>query len=97
MEQLTPALVTGGLLALLLESIPKLKDWWAALPAPRKQVFNLLLMFVVTILFVLIPVAAGQPMPQGWDWLLEPLTIFLVALAGNQSAHFGTRYLVGSQ
>jgi hypothetical protein len=93
--QLTPALVVGALLALLLETVPGLKTWWTALTPERKQGINLLLIFVTTILFVLIPVAAGGPLPQGWNWLLEPLTVFLAALTGSQATHSGTKLLLG--
>jgi len=94
--QLTPALVVGALLALLLEIVPGLKTWWTALTPKRKQGFNLLFVFVATILFVLLPVLfAGAPLPEGWGWLLEPLTIFLAALTGSQATHAGTKLLVG--
>ena len=93
-ETLTPVLVVGGLLALLLELIPGFRTWWTAQEPNRKQVINLVLVFIVTLLFVVLPVlVAGQAWPTGWDWLLQPLTIFFVALAGNQTAHSGTRLL----
>ena len=43
--QLTPALLVGALLALLLEIVPGLKTWWTALTPERKQGFNLLFVF----------------------------------------------------
>jgi len=89
--ELTPALVAGGLMAILLETVPGVNKWWGVRPSMQKQMINIGLVFVVSLLFVVLPVlVAGEPWPTGWNWLLEPLTVFFVTLAGNQSAHFGT-------
>lgn len=96
MNQLTPALVAGGILAILLEMIPGLNTAWSNLTPEQRQIINLTLVLVISLLFVVLPVVvAGEAWPEGWDWLITPLTVFFVTLAGNQTAHFGTRLVVG--
>ena len=94
--QLTPQLVAGAVLALFLDLFPKISTTWVALPSRQKQAYNLLWVLIVTIAFIVIPGLVNGSWPVGWDWLLNPLTIFFVTLAGNQSTYIGTRYLTGS-
>jgi hypothetical protein len=90
--QLTPALVAGGLMAILLETIPGVKTWWSGRASAQKQILNLVLVLIVSLLFVALPVlVGGGAWPTGWGWVTEPLAVFFVTLAGSQSAHFGTK------
>lgn len=92
--QLTPALVAGGVLAILLESVPGLNTWWGGRQPAQKQILNLVLVLIISLLFVVLPVlVAGAAWPTGWGWIMEPLAVFFVTLAGSQSAHFGTKIL----
>lgn len=90
--QLTPALVAGGLMAILLETIPGVKTWWSGRQAAQKQILNLVLVLAVSLLFVALPVLiGGASWPTGWGWVMEPLAVFFVTLTGSQTAHFGTK------
>jgi len=95
-SQLTPQLVAGALLALILDIVPGLKTVWAKLETRQKQAYNLILILVISILFVIGPGLIQGSWPEGWDWLLIPLATFFVTLAGNQAAYVGTRYVTGS-
>ncbi len=95
-EQLTPQLVAGALLALLLDLVPGLNTAWAKLTSRQKQGYNLILILVLSILFVIVPGLVQGSWPTGWNWLLVPLATFFVTLAGNQAAYVGTRYVSGS-
>jgi len=94
--QLTPQLVAGALLALLLDLIPGVKAKWAQLETRQKQGYNLIAILVVSILFVIGPGLVQGVWPTGWNWLLVPVSSFFVTLAGNQATYIGTRYVSGS-
>jgi len=92
--QLTPALVAGGIMAILLETIPGVKTWWSARQAAQKQILNLVLVLIISLLFVALPVlVGGGSWPTGWGWIMEPLAVFFVTLTGSQTAHMGTKIL----
>jgi len=94
--QLTPQLVSGALLALILDLVPGLNKAWAKLETRQKQGYNLLMILAVSVLFVLGPGIVQGAWPTGWDWLIVPLSSFFVTLAGNQATYVGTRYVTKS-
>ena len=95
-SQLTPQLVAGALLALLLDLIPGVKVAWGKLETRQKQAYNLVIILAVSILFVIGPGLVSGVWPTGWNRLLIPLASFFVTLAGNQATYVGTRYVTGS-
>jgi hypothetical protein len=95
-SQLTPQLVAGASLALLLDLVPGLNTRWASLETRQKQGYNLLLILLVSVLFVVGPGLVQGIWPDGWNWLLVPVSSFFVTLAGNQATYIGTRYVTGS-
>jgi len=94
--QLTPQLVAGALLALILDLVPGLNKKWASLETRQKQGYNLVMILVVSVLFIAGPGLIQGQWPTGWDWLLIPLSSFFVTLAGNQATYVGTRYVTKS-
>lgn len=91
---LTPSLLFSGGLAIILELAPGVRTWWANLEPSRKQTYNLLAVFVITLGFTVVPALTGnQVLPSGSSWITEPLVVLLLSVGSNQGLHGGTKIL----
>lgn len=88
MEGLTVAMFVSILMSVALEWLPKLRDWWEALPSQKKQHVIALLVFLTSV-----GVTYGQcyfrnVCVEDFDsFLTQAFITFVLALAGQQGFH----------
>ena len=88
----------GVLLSLLFAYFPGFKGWYGALPQEKKQLTNLLLLFLITVVVAVLSffkMAGGFGLTVTFDLagLTELVKIFVIGMIANAGTYASTKYV----
>ena len=83
----------AALIAILLEVVPRLKDWWQPLVVRQKQVIILSIVAVIALATGFWPCLEGACPTEPLQIVNTVIGAFLTSLIASQGTHAGTKYL----
>ena len=83
----------AALIAILLEVVPKLKEWWQPLVPKQKQVILLGVVAMIALSTAFWPCLSGTCPTEPWQIVNTIIGAFLTSLIASQGTYAGTKYL----